>query len=133
VLGATHLQPRAAASVQLSGGVDLHGSWVGAGGQRAAGVWRYRATAEGVALQSTCPLGARLELTAWLPRRGVLTRDGGLVQRAGYAVRAAPRPSVRELVSGYANSVQPSLRAYRLVTPCTGPFASLTWSAGAGG
>ena len=133
VLGATHLQPRAATPVEVFGGVDLHGSWVSADGRRASGVWSYRATADGVTLRSTCPIGARLELTAWLPRRGVLVRDGGLVQRAGYSVRATPRPKVRQLVSGYANSVQPSLRAYRLVTPCTGPFASLTWSAPVGG
>ena len=131
VLGATHLQPRAGAVQQLFGGVDLHGTWTSAGGGSVPGTWRYSATAAGVALRSTCPLGARLELTAWLPRRGALVRDGGLVERAGYAVRAAPRPSVRPLVSGYANSVQPSLRAYRLVTPCSGPFASLTWSGGA--
>ncbi len=58
-------------------------------------------------------------------------RDGGLIQRAGYSVRVSPRPKVRTLVTNYANTVQPSLRAYRLVVPCTAPFASVTWSGGA--
>ena len=58
-------------------------------------------------------------------------RDGGLLERAGYAVRVAPRPKVRALVTNYANSVQPSLRAYRLVTACTDQLVRVTWSGGA--
>ncbi len=131
VIGATRYQPRATLVRQLAGGVELTGAWQAAGGGRAPGSWRYTAASDGVALRSVCPFGARLELTEWFPRRGALVRDGGLVQRAGYSVRVAPRPKVRALVTNYANTVQPSLRAYRLVVPCTGPFASVTWSGGA--
>ena len=131
VVGATRYQPRATTVRQLAGGVDLSGVWQSAGGGQVAGSWRYTAAPDGVALRSVCPLGTRLELTEWFPRRGALVRDGGLVQRAGYAVRVAPRPKIRALVTNYANTVQPSLRAYRLVVPCSAPFASVTWSGGA--
>ncbi len=131
VIGSTHLQPRATSVQSLAGGVELHGVWQAAGGRRVLGSWRYVAASDGVALRSTCPFLARLELTAWLPRRGALVRDGGLVQRAGYTLRINPRPKLRTLATNYANSVQPSLRAYRLVTSCTAPFISVTWSGGA--
>ncbi len=131
VLGTTHLQPRAGTPEQQAGGVLLHGAWRAARGRAVPGAWRYTGASDGVALRSTCPLGARLELTTWLPRRGLLVRDGGLIQRAGYAVRVTPRPAVRPLVTPYANSVQPGLRAYRIVIPCRGPFVSATWSGGA--
>mgnify|MGYP001490770646 CR=1 FL=1 len=130
VLGGTHLQPRGGGLQELFSGVTVHGAWRSAQGRGVPGSWRYTGTAAGVALHSTCPLGAHLDLTVWLPRRGVLVRDGGLVQRAGYSVRVSPRPTVRALVTPYANSVQPGLRAYRIVVPCTGPFASATWSGG---
>ncbi len=132
VIGATHFQPRATGVRALTGGVELHGIWQAARGGRVAGTWRYLAAASGVELRSTCPLGARIELTAWLPRRGVQRRDGGLLERAGYGLRVTPRPRIRTLVADYANSVQPDLRAYRIVTACTQPSMSATWSGGAG-
>ena len=47
------------------------------------------------------------------------------------AVRVSPRPKLRTLATNYANSIQPSLRAYRFVDSCTAPFVSVTWSGGA--
>jgi hypothetical protein len=132
VTAGAHFQPRAARVRQQALGVDLAGGWRAADGRALTGAsWRYSAAPDGVALRSVCPFGARLEMTAWLPRRGEARRDGGLLERAGYAVRTRPVPRVRVLVAGYANSVQPRLRAYRLVIPCTGPFASVTFSGGA--
>lgn len=129
--GYVHFQPRAAVSHQRDAGVDLEGVWRALDGRGVPGAWRYTGGPSGVVLRSTCPVGARLEVTAWLPRRGVLLRDGGLIQRAGYALRASPVPAVRALASAYANGVQPRLRAYRVVIPCRGPFATVTWSGGA--
>lgn len=129
--GFVHFQPGASAVHQTATGVEMQGIWRALDGRGVPGAWRWTAGADGVVLRSTCPVGARLEMTAWLPRRGVLVRDGGLIQRAGYAVRAAPVPTVRALASSYANTVQPGLRAYRVVVPCHGPFATVTWSGGA--
>ena len=131
VLGATRFQPQAAEVVELQGGIELRGVWRSARGGTVAGSWRYRASATGVELRSACPAGAQLELTTWFPRRGGFRHDGGLLERAGYALRVAPRPKVRALTSLYANSIQPGLRAYRVVRACTQPTLTATWSGGA--
>ncbi len=77
VVGATRFQPRATTMRPLGGGVELQGVWQAAGGGRVAGSWSYGAAPDGVTLRSSCPFGARLELTQWLPRRGAFRVTAG--------------------------------------------------------
>lgn len=115
---------RVSAPVATSGGVSatsvrLSGAWRGAAGS-ARGTWSWTPTRGGVTMRSSCPRGAALRLTAWLPSDGPLVRSARGLARGGYAVALSQGFAVQAQPGRYASAREPRLTAYRVVTPCTG-------------
>lgn len=115
---------RVSAPVATGGGVSaksvrLTGAWRGAAGE-APGVWSWTPTRGGVTMRSSCPRGAALRLTVWLPSEGPLVRSARGLARGGYAVALSQRFTVVAQIGRYASAREPRLTAYRVVTKCTG-------------
>lgn len=124
--------PRATSWAPVAHGVELRGEWRSRAGRTRPARWRITTTDGGAALSTPCAVGEALQLTEWLPRRGVLVRGERFVARAGYLVRASSHPAVRPLTTRWANARQPSLTAERLALPCRrGAWTTVRWRGGA--
>jgi hypothetical protein len=115
---------RVSAPVATAGGVTttsvrLSGAWRGAAGT-ARGAWSWTPTRGGVMMRSSCPRGAALRLTVWLPSEGPLVRSPRGLARGGYAVALSQGFTVQAQPGRYASAREPRLTAYRVVTTCTG-------------
>ncbi|MDX6683477.1 MAG: hypothetical protein QOG94_3516 [Solirubrobacteraceae bacterium] len=115
---------RVSEPVASGGGVSatsarLAGAWRGAAGTvRAA--WSWTPAGGGVTMRSSCPRGAALRLTIWLPADGPLTRTGRGLGRGGYSVALSQAFKLRAQPGRYASAREPHLTAYRVLTPCSG-------------
>jgi len=122
--------PRATSVVPIANGLELRGEWRERHGRRLPGRWRITAAGASAALSTPC--SGALQLTEWLPRRGVLLRGQRFASRAGYVVRFSSRVKLRPLTTRWVNARQPSLAAARVMLPCrVGAWTTVRWSGGA--
>jgi hypothetical protein len=122
--------PVASADGASATSVRLSGAWRGTAGV-ARGAWSWTPAGDGVTMRSSCPRGAALRLTIWLPADGPLTRSSRGLGRGGYSVALSQAFELRAQPGRYASAREPSLTAYRVVTPCSGRTLAVRY-AGAG-
>ncbi|HEV7806250.1 MAG TPA: hypothetical protein VGO80_10545 [Solirubrobacteraceae bacterium] len=126
---------RVSEPVASAGGVSataarLAGAWRGAAGV-ARGAWSWTPARGGVTMRSSCPRGAALRLTIWLPADGPLRRSARGLARGGYSVALSQAFKMRAQPGRYASAREPRLTAYRIATPCSGRTLAVRYAGAA--
>lgn len=117
---------RVVAPTVTSGGatarqIRLGGHWGGVPGR-----WIYEPAGRDVRLRSSCPRGATLQLTVYLPAVGEFTRSGRYLSRGGFAARFSRPISAVVAPHRYGSAREPNLTAIRVRVRCTGAPTPLT-------
>ncbi|HEX3391010.1 MAG TPA: hypothetical protein VHS55_00445 [Solirubrobacteraceae bacterium] len=107
--------------------IVMSGGW-GPGKKPVVGRWTWAPAADGVALSSTCPKGARLRFTEWLPAAGKLARGANRLARGAFSVTFSLPVSIAPAPGRYASARESALKAYGVTVACSAPFLRVVWS-----
>ncbi|HST54411.1 MAG TPA: hypothetical protein VLJ42_00765 [Solirubrobacteraceae bacterium] len=129
VRGRSSSDPQTSSSGVSHGAIVLAGAWSGYAGT-VPGRWQWTPLESSVELTSTCPRGASLRFTEWLPRNGRLHRGRSAISRAGFRVSFSRPISVRKLSGSYGSAREPHMAAYRVSVHCAGQELNVFWSGG---
>lgn len=121
------LEPRTASVSVDARGIVLRGHW-GTGKKPPRAVWTWAAAGSGVELTSTCPKGARLRFTEWLPAAGKLISGARWLARGAFSIGFSLPIAISPAPGRYASARERALKAYTVTVACSARMLRVRWS-----